>query len=73
MVWRSRVGSQRIVSRGASADCRQDSYNDPSMSVPGVFSGTARYCCRNHLCNSAPSPIYCSFLFILSSVLFFIF
>ncbi|CAF3031780.1 unnamed protein product [Rotaria sp. Silwood2] len=35
IVWRSGRGNQQMVSRGASSDCRQDSYNDPSMAIPG--------------------------------------
>ncbi|CAF2854059.1 unnamed protein product [Rotaria sp. Silwood2] len=58
IVWRSGRGNQQMVSRGASSDCRQDSYNDPSMAIPGVFSGIARYCCRRHLCNSAPTHVH---------------
>ncbi|CAF0936084.1 unnamed protein product [Adineta steineri] len=74
VVWRSGPGNQQIVSRGASADCRQDSYNDQTMTIPGIFSGTARYCCRNHLCNSVPTSIRHSFLLLallLGLVFFF--
>ncbi|CAF1310268.1 unnamed protein product [Rotaria sordida] len=49
IVWPSGRGNQQIVSRGASSDCRQDSYNDQDMAIPGVFSGVGRYCCRKHL------------------------
>ncbi|CAF1504952.1 unnamed protein product [Rotaria sp. Silwood1] len=58
IVWPSGRGNQQMVSRGASSDCRQNSYNDPSMAIPGVFSSTARYCCRSHLCNSAPTHVH---------------
>ncbi|UJR38327.1 hypothetical protein I4U23_030997 [Adineta vaga] len=55
IVWRSGPGNQQMVSRGSSPDCRQDTYNDQSMTMPGIYSGTARYCCRSHLCNSVPT------------------
>ncbi|CAF0718924.1 unnamed protein product [Adineta ricciae] len=65
IVWRSGPGNHQMVSRGASADCRQDAYNDQSMTMPSIFSGTARYCCRGHLCNSVPKRMGYSRILLL--------